>query len=214
MQHLNLLLQHPINETLVTYTWNRWNIWNIHLKHTCIAIATWATSRSTSATSIWNTYNIHLKHPKHFKRYACNMRFQHNLILLLRQIEASHLVELDASAEIDTSAELGGVQPVGCLRRATPTLEKATSGGCSARDAAPLRSRKAVEEGGLDVAGRSKRCGRGATSWARTGASVTVEARDEQEQAAWTGKRGIRRVGCPEESESTRDENRWNPRFN
>jgi hypothetical protein len=51
MQYLDLLLQHP-DKTPAIFVWNRWNIWNIHLKHTCIAITTYAISWSTVATSI------------------------------------------------------------------------------------------------------------------------------------------------------------------
>jgi hypothetical protein len=49
--------------TLPTYVWkNRWNIESKRLKHTCITIETYVTSRSTFATFAWNTYNTHLKH--------------------------------------------------------------------------------------------------------------------------------------------------------
>jgi hypothetical protein len=40
LQHM----QYP-DKTLATYIWNSQNIWNIHLQHTCIASATYATSR-------------------------------------------------------------------------------------------------------------------------------------------------------------------------
>jgi hypothetical protein len=66
MQHPDLLLQH-LDVTFATYVWNRWNIRNIHLKYTCIAIATYATSWSTFATSTWGTCNVPLKHQKHLK---------------------------------------------------------------------------------------------------------------------------------------------------
>ena len=83
MQHPNLLLQHP-DKTLATYIWNRWNIWNIHLKHTCIANTTCATSRCTFATSIYNTCNIALKHLKQLKHTLTTCAFS----LLLGWMEA------------------------------------------------------------------------------------------------------------------------------
>ena len=56
--------------------------------------------------------NIVIKHLQHtsetsktLKTYACNMRYQHNVTLLLGRIEASRLAELDAGAEIDIGAE-------------------------------------------------------------------------------------------------------------
>jgi hypothetical protein len=73
MQHPDVLLQHP-DKILATYVWNKWNIWNKHLKHTCIAIITCATSWSTFATSIYNTCNIPLKHLKHIFA-TCNFPF-------------------------------------------------------------------------------------------------------------------------------------------
>jgi hypothetical protein len=59
--------------TLATYIKNGWNIGNKSVQHTCIIIATYATSRSTSATSIRSTSNIPMKHMKHLKHVFCNM---------------------------------------------------------------------------------------------------------------------------------------------
>jgi hypothetical protein len=60
-------MQHPIKHACSIRLKNRWNIWNRRLQHTCIITTTYATSRSTFATSIWNTCNIPLKHLKHLK---------------------------------------------------------------------------------------------------------------------------------------------------
>jgi hypothetical protein len=89
MQHLDLLLQHPMkhlqyksvkhmqhpDKTHATSVWNSWNICNGRLQRTCIAIAIYATSRSTFATSIWNTCNMHMKHLKDtLATHACNIQ--------------------------------------------------------------------------------------------------------------------------------------------
>jgi hypothetical protein len=68
-------MQHP-DEILAKSVWeNRWNIQNLHLKRTCIAIATCATSRSTFATSRWNTCNIQMKNLKHLKHTLATWAF-------------------------------------------------------------------------------------------------------------------------------------------
>jgi hypothetical protein len=61
-------------------------MWNRHLKHTCIAIATYATSYpfATSRWNTWNTWNIRLKQLKHLKHILatyvcshCNIQMKH-----------------------------------------------------------------------------------------------------------------------------------------
>jgi hypothetical protein len=84
------------------------------LQHKCTTIATYATSSSNFATSIRNPYNIPLKQIKHLKIYACNMRFQRNVTLLLGRIELN-LVQLDVGTELDATecAEVVGAELVG-----------------------------------------------------------------------------------------------------
>ena len=55
--------------------------------------------------------NIHMKHLQHASKtsktletYVCNMRFQHNIFLLLRQMEARRYVEV-TSIELANSAQ-------------------------------------------------------------------------------------------------------------
>jgi hypothetical protein len=70
-------MQHLDKHTSNTHLKNKSNIWNRSLQHTCIAIATYATSRSTLIC------NIHIKLLQHnsetsesLEIYACHMRFQ------------------------------------------------------------------------------------------------------------------------------------------
>jgi hypothetical protein len=150
--------------------------------------------------------NIQIKHLQHtsetaktLEAYACNMHFQHNITLLLGQIEARRFTESLMPVWRSTPARSGdgGVAggQVQCPRRVTPHVREARArmGGCGASGAVPLRWRKAAEEG-------TGHRGRGAASQARTGASVVVGARDEHERATWTVKRGVRMVGRPEEN--------------
>jgi hypothetical protein len=68
LQHLcEKHMQHP-DKTLATYVIrlkNRWYTLNKRVQHTCIAIATCATPRSTFSTSICNTCNVPQKHLKY-----------------------------------------------------------------------------------------------------------------------------------------------------
>ena len=54
------------------------------------------------------TLETYLETSETLKIYACNMRFQYNVILLLRRMEARRHTELDAGAKIDACVEWGG----------------------------------------------------------------------------------------------------------
>jgi len=79
----NIRLQQACYATSTISRWNTWDIRLKHLQYTCrknrwnigdrllhhmyTTIATYATSRSTFATSAWNNRNIHLEQLKHLK---------------------------------------------------------------------------------------------------------------------------------------------------
>jgi len=67
-------MQHPKQTHLQHAYENRWNIWNTRLQHACITIITYATSRTTFATSMWNTCNTPMKHLN-----TWNIQLQHAL---------------------------------------------------------------------------------------------------------------------------------------
>jgi hypothetical protein len=81
----------------------------------CTTIATYATSRSTFATSISNTCSIPLKYPKHLTQKLATCAFKHNIYLLLQRKWRLVDAELDAGMELDTTecAEVAGVELVG-----------------------------------------------------------------------------------------------------
>jgi hypothetical protein len=58
-------MQHPDKHTCNICLRKKWNIWNKRLQHKCTTIATYATSRSSFATSIRKPCNIRPKHLKH-----------------------------------------------------------------------------------------------------------------------------------------------------
>jgi hypothetical protein len=62
VKHMNIQIKHLQHESETDETF-----FNRRLQHMYIAIATYATSGSTFATSIWNTCNIPLKHLKKLK---------------------------------------------------------------------------------------------------------------------------------------------------
>ena len=87
----NIRLQHVYNhcnicnmqiKTLAIHVWNGWNFWNIHLQHTCIATATYATSR-------WNTCNICLKQLKYLKHTLATHVYCHYNICNIRSTFAT-----------------------------------------------------------------------------------------------------------------------------
>ena len=73
------------------------------MQHTCTTMVTYATSRSTFATSIQNTCNIPLNHLKHLKHTLATCVFSANATLLLGRIELV-IVELNAGAEVGARA--------------------------------------------------------------------------------------------------------------
>jgi hypothetical protein len=120
---------------------------------------------------------------------ACNMRFQHNVTLLLWQIEARRHVELDARADINAVAEWGVWQVGRCSARdkRSPHWRRTwRTGRCGARGAALLRWRKAAVEGDCASPGRTSIAGGARALQARMEASgADWEARRPDERTPW-----------------------------
>jgi hypothetical protein len=162
----------------------QWNIWNIHLKHTCIAITTCATSPSSFVISIYNTCNIPSKQLKHLKHTIATYTFS---------IASAWCLDRLIDAELNTGTELNvvewrAVHRCGARQRHEPQQVQGQADEARPRREVWVRERAPSVSGLLCVA-------RAGAARARTGSVPWREWAGDADEAAWASVWSVRTDG-------------------